>query len=177
MASSVAVLQACSAVTTSTRSGSSGEVNRILDRAGEEAHARKAKPGGQFAGFLDQFRAAFDADDFAAGTFLDTEIVEDEAEIGLAGPVVDQRFGAIQQRLDELVEVIDLLELAPGVLVELAVAGQDVQFLEQFDGLPGTDFRDRSGLALLFHRARLSHSNFYDFRVNRIEIASLLGTW
>jgi hypothetical protein len=34
-------------------------------------------------------------------------------------------------------EVVDLLELAPAVLVELAVAGQDVQFLEQFDRLPG----------------------------------------
>jgi hypothetical protein len=39
---------------------------------------------------------------------------------------------------DELVQVIDLLELAPAVLVELAVAGQDVQFLEQFDRLPGS---------------------------------------
>jgi hypothetical protein len=29
---------------------------------GQEAHARKAKPGGQFARFFDQFRAAFDAD-------------------------------------------------------------------------------------------------------------------
>jgi hypothetical protein len=40
-----------------------------------------------------------------------------------------------QQRFDELVEVVDLLELAPAVLVELAVARQDVQFLEQFERL------------------------------------------
>jgi hypothetical protein len=40
-------------------------------------------------------------------------------------------------------EVIDLLQLAPAVLVELAVARQDVQFLEQFDRLPGPDFGDR----------------------------------
>ncbi|MPN09792.1 hypothetical protein SDC9_157084 [bioreactor metagenome] len=31
--------------------------------------------------------------------------------------------GFIEQRLDELVQVVDLLELAPTVLVELAVAG------------------------------------------------------
>jgi hypothetical protein len=45
-----------------------------------------------------------------------------------------------EQRFDELVEVVDLLELAPAVLVELAVAGQDVQLLEQLDRLAGADF-------------------------------------
>jgi hypothetical protein len=48
-----------------------------------------------------------------------------------------------EQRLDEVEEVIDLLQLAPAVLVELAVAGQDVQFLEQFDRLFRPDFGDR----------------------------------
>jgi hypothetical protein len=38
-----------------------------------------------------------------------------------------------QQRFDELIEVIDLFQLAPGVLVQLAVAGQNMQFLEQFE--------------------------------------------
>ena len=46
----------------------------------------------------------------------------------------------IEQRLDELVQVVDLLELAPRVLVELAVARQDVQLLEQLDGLTGPEF-------------------------------------
>ena len=35
--------------------------------------------------------------------------------------------------------------------------------LQQFDGLPGTDFRDRGRRILLFHRARLSHSNSMTF--------------
>jgi hypothetical protein len=48
-----------------------------------------------------------------------------------------------EQWLDEVEQVVDLLELAPAVLVELAVAGQEVQFLEQFDRLPGPDFGDR----------------------------------
>jgi hypothetical protein len=37
-------------------------------------------------------------------------------------------------------QVVDLLELAPTVLIELAVARQDVQLLEQFDRLPKPDF-------------------------------------
>jgi hypothetical protein len=76
--------------------------------------------------------------------------------------------------------VIDLLQLAPRVLVELAVAGQDVQFLEQFDGLPGADFRNgNGGIASGFMGRELSHSNYVcdKFRVNRIESVSLLGSW
>ena len=45
--------------------------------------------------------------------------------------------GPRQQRFDELVEVVNLLQLAAGVLVEPAVPGQDMKFLEQFDRLPG----------------------------------------
>jgi hypothetical protein len=41
----------------------------------------------------------------------------------------------VHQRLDELHQVVDLLELAAAVLVQLAVAGEDVQFLEQLDRL------------------------------------------
>ena len=43
-----------------------------------------------------------------------------------------------QQRFDELEQVVDLLSLA-AVLVHLAVAGQDVQGLEQFNRLAGAD--------------------------------------
>ena len=39
----------------------------------------------------------------------------------------------IQQRLDELVQVVDLLELAARVLVELAVACQNMQRFEQLN--------------------------------------------
>jgi hypothetical protein len=48
-----------------------------------------------------------------------------------------QQFG--EQGLDEVVKMINLLELAATVLIELAFAGQDVQLLEQFDGLLGFD--------------------------------------
>lgn len=56
----------------------------------------------------------------AGGMLLEEQVVQDEAEVGLARAVVHQldvrpfglRLG--QQRLDELVEVVDLLQLAPG---------------------------------------------------------------
>jgi hypothetical protein len=47
----------------------------------------------------------------------------------------------LEQRLDELHEVVDLLELAAAVLIQLAVAREDVQFLQQFDRLARLDFR------------------------------------
>jgi hypothetical protein len=37
----------------------------------------------------------------------------------------------LQQRRDELAQVVHLLQLAPAVLVEAAVTRQDVQLLEQ----------------------------------------------
>ena len=66
--------------------------------------------------------------------------------------MVHQRDGGmgalpfLQQRLDELIQVIHLLELAARVLIQLAVAREDVQLLEQLQGLPLPDFR------VLFHR-------------------------
>ena len=57
-----------------------------------------------------------------------------------------------QQLLDELKQVVDLLELAPRVLVELALAGQDVQLLEQLQRLARAGFRRPAlaGLAFCF---------------------------
>ena len=49
IASSVAVSQACSAVTMSIRSGRLGRVDRFLDRQIEKAHAREMQPLRQFA--------------------------------------------------------------------------------------------------------------------------------
>ena len=46
----------------------------------------------------------------------------------------------IQQRFDEMIQMIDLFQFASAVLVELAVACQDMQLLEQFDRLAGFDF-------------------------------------
>lgn len=56
--------------------------------------------------------------------------------------MIDQGFHAVEQGLDELGEMVDLLELAAAVLVEFAVAREDVQFLQQFERLARLDFRD-----------------------------------
>jgi hypothetical protein len=107
----------------------------------------KAQPSGQFPGALHQFVPGLDAEDAGfPGLLLEEKIVEDEAQIGLAGAVVHQaevrpfRRHLLQQRLDELEQVVDLLQLAPAVLVHLPLPGEDVQFLQQLDRLAGADF-------------------------------------
>lgn len=120
----------------------------FLDAQVEETHAGKAEFFRQFPGFLHQFRPGFDAVDVALVPGLEEQVVEDEAQVGFAGAVIGDavvlavggQFG--EQGFDEVVEVVHLLQLAPGVLVEFAVPGQDVQGLEQFDGLFRADFGD-----------------------------------
>ena len=123
-------------------------VERRCGVAGVKAHAVEAEPGGKSLRFFDQFAALLDAVQGAAGGSVGKraheQVVENEAEVGLAGAVVDQCEAValgeafFEQRRDELVKVFDLLELAPAVLVELAVAGEDVQFFEQLDRLAGS---------------------------------------
>ena len=116
--------------------------DRLLDAQRVEVHACEAQARGQGARLVDEFATRLDADDAPARTRLEEAVVEDEAQVGLAGAVIDQhRIVAggkafAEQRLDEAGQVLHLLQLAPAVLVELAVAREDVQFLEQFDRLP-----------------------------------------
>ena len=82
---------------------------------------------------------------------LEKQVVNDEAQVRFARAVVGQRDTArfvalcvrqfMQQFFNELIQVIDLLEFASRVLVEFAVAGQDMQLFEQLYGLPRPDFR------------------------------------
>ena len=120
--------------------------HRLLHRGRDKAHAIEAQPSGQLAGALDQLGAGLDAVDPADLALGEEQVVEHEAQIRLAGAMVDQadvaarRQRLLQQRLDELQQVIDLLELAPRVLVQLALARQDMQLLEQLDRLAGAQF-------------------------------------
>ena len=54
-----------------------------------------------------------------------------------------------QQFFDELVQVVDLLELAPRVLVQAALTREDVQFLEQLERLPRPQFLQHLSLRLV----------------------------
>ncbi len=114
----------------------------------QELHAFETEFLRQFARLLHQLGAGLDTNHLPAGMLLHEEVVENEAEIGFAGPVVDQhgvlvlRHHLLQQRLDEMIEMIDLFQLAPRILIELAIARQDMQFLQQLDRLVGLDFRN-----------------------------------
>ncbi|MNT45637.1 hypothetical protein D3C72_1822330 [compost metagenome] len=121
--------------------------DRVRHRQVQERHSGKAQPRCQRLRGFHQFLARLDAVDVRIVLqCLEEQVVQDETEVRLAGAMVDQREAAAlvldlpQQRLDELEQVVDLLELAPAVLVHLAVARQDMEFLEQLDGLAGADF-------------------------------------
>jgi hypothetical protein len=130
-------------VTTSICAGSSLGLGRVGGADVEEGHALEAQPLRQRARFLHQLGTRLDAVDVALPQRLEEQVVEDEAQVGLARAVVGQRRMALlrrqflQQLLDELVQVVDLLELAPRVLVDAALAREDVQLLQQLDRLPG----------------------------------------
>ena len=118
-------------------------VRRIGRRDVQKMHARKTQPRRQRARALDQNGARLDAVDRATARVLEQQVVQDEAQVRLAGAVVGQRqlvavrAQLAQHLLDELHQVLDLLELAPRVLVEPALAGEDVQRFQQLDRLAG----------------------------------------
>ena len=120
--------------------GAAVRQHRVGDAAGHERHALEAAVAGQRLRAFDQLGAHVDTDDRAAPGRTDHEVVEDEAEIGLAGAEIgDHRVVALgQQRVDrrpqQLHEMQHLLQLAPRVEVQAALARQHVQRLEQRDG-------------------------------------------
>ncbi len=105
IASSVAVSQACSAVTTSKRSGmASARVDSATDMF-RKCMRVKAQLGRQLLRGLDQGRAGFDAVDVALRLGLEVQVVQDEAQVGLARAMVGQREGlaALPQLLQDRV--------------------------------------------------------------------------
>ena len=98
MASSVAVSQACSAVTMSMRAGNCVRLGRLGHRQVQKRHALKAQPLRQFARLLHQFRARLDAVDAPLRLLLEKQVVQDEAQVRLAGAVVGQGDAARADR-------------------------------------------------------------------------------
>lgn len=121
--------------------GQGGGMQGFFHCTGQKMHPGETEPARQFFRFFNQLGAVFDTDDGACRAALEEQVVQNKAEIGFAGAMIDQGFQIVEQRLDELRQMVDLLQLAPAVLIELAVTGQDVQFLEQFQGLARADFR------------------------------------
>ena len=115
----------------------------LLHGQRQKGHALESESARELLRPLHQLASSLDAVDRATRTLREIQVIDDEAQIGLACPVIGERdllpspcLQILQDLLDESVEVIDLLELAPRILVELAFAGQDVQLLEQLDRLP-----------------------------------------
>ena len=110
---------------------------RFSDRQVQKSHAIKAQALRQRLRRSHQFTACLDAINHAFAQGFEVQVVNDESQIRLACAVIGQgwaggRIGQfVQDFFDELKQVIHLLELAPRVLIEFALAGQDVQFLEQ----------------------------------------------
>ena len=116
----------------------------LLHRQRQKAHALETQPLRQLARLLDQFLPRLDAVDGAGLALAEEQVVDDEAEIGLARPMVGQRdvrvaraFQLQQDLLDETEQVVHLLELAARILVQAALARENVQLLQQFDRLAG----------------------------------------
>jgi len=127
-----------------------GSLRRRSRREVQKAHALEAQPLRKGARFFDEFGARFYAINPPPPKLFEIQVVEDETQVRLARAMVGQRgavhgivavLGAVlQQRLDEVEQVIDLLELAPRVLVEPPFAREDVQLMQQRDRLPGAQF-------------------------------------
>jgi hypothetical protein len=91
MASSVAVSQACSAVTTSMLAGNVAD--SVADGEVKERHARKSQSLSQLARALHEPGARFDAIDVPAPQRPEEQVVQNKAQVGFACAMV-ARVGA-----------------------------------------------------------------------------------
>ncbi|CAM2149265.1 hypothetical protein PT2222_210054 [Paraburkholderia tropica] len=126
--------------------------DRVGHREIQKRHPLEAEPRRQFLRALHELVARLDTKDArVVAQTLEEQVVQNESQVGLARTVIDERDVAaillevVEQRLDELEQVIDLLQLAAAVLVHLAVARQDMELLQELDRLIRTDFVGLAG--------------------------------
>jgi len=127
----------------------SDDVGPLRQRGGRDRTGRDAKPGlpetgrPKLAPVSDSSGLASIASSEPRPCRAEHELVEQRSEVALAGAAIDDerlgraRHGVRRGRSQQSDEVADLLELAPRVGVELAIAGQEVQIFEQLDRHPG----------------------------------------
>ena len=126
----------------------------------QEAHAFVAEPGGPLGGGPGQLRARLDAEERPLPGRSHGELVEDEAQVALARAAVHQHRVAeagedvVERRGEEPHQVVHLLQLAQAVGVEVAVAGEQVQFLEERLRAPGEEL---AGHVVAVHLAAHGH--------------------
>jgi hypothetical protein len=116
-----------------------------------------------------QLGANLDGTQLATAERADHQFVQQEAQVGLASAAVDDlRIGVtsidiVERWAQQAHEVTDLLELAAGVLIELTIAGEQVQLLQERERHPlgnvGISERIRCGAAAGgFHRGTVAAS-------------------
>ena len=115
----------------------------------QEGHALEAEALRQRARLLHQLGPGLDAVN-GRPRRLEEQVVQDEAQVRLARPVVGQcrwrpASGSSSNSFSMNCTVADLFELAPRVLVDAALAREDVQFLQQFDATGRAHVRTSSG--------------------------------
>ena len=113
----------------------------------QKVHPFKAQAGSELARFFDQFGACFNPVNMTVIFFIECvecfekQIVNNKTQIRFTRAVIRQRCARatvgqfFQELFNELVQVVNLLELAARILVELAIPRQNVQFFQQFNAL------------------------------------------
>jgi len=73
----------------------------------------------------------------------------------------------IEQWLDKIDQMINLLEFAPAILIQLPVTGQNMQLFEQIDGLIGLDFWNILHTVILIEKLFLTYVGWIYFHLNK----------
>ena len=108
-----------------------------VEGCGGEAHPVEAQLPRPFLRARGQLGPRLDGEQRALAGGLEKQLVEDEAEVGIAAAGVDQDRvteageDVVQRRPEQPDQVVDLLQLAERVGVEVPVAGEQVQLLEE----------------------------------------------
>jgi hypothetical protein len=110
-------------------------VERVGDRPGDHLDTRMRKALGTAHRLRRELRTGFDRDQPATPGGCEHELVEQRAEVALAGAAIDddglglacERI--VERGLEQANEVANLLELAPRVRVQVSVAGKQVKIL------------------------------------------------
>ena len=113
-----------------------------------------------------QLGSRFDRDERPFVRRAEDELVEQRTEVALARTAIDDQrlriagHRVVERGCEQTDEVPDLLQLAAGICVEMAVAGQEVELLEELIDIPlGTSDRARvvhGGTVAFIAPARLS---------------------
>jgi len=109
------------------------------DRAGDQAKSVVTEASGSRGGLFGQLGAGLDRGQRAAAGGAEDKLVEQCAEVALASAAIDDRRRRVasqhivERGSQQADEMPDLLQLAARVLIELTIAREQMQILQQLD--------------------------------------------